>query len=68
MGSVIIQYWPQIIAYTVIVAWLVRLEGRVTSGNLLMDRLENMTSNLSNATNELRETVGELKGMIKGRK
>lgn len=68
MGSVIIQYWPQIIAYTVIVAWLVRLEGRVTSNNLLMDRLENMTSNLSNATNELRETVGELKGMIKGRK
>lgn len=68
METAIIQYWPQLIAYTVIVIWLVRLEGRVTSNNVLMDRLEDMTSNLSNATNELRETVGELKGMIKGRK
>lgn len=68
MELVIIQYWPHIIAYTGVIVWLVRLEGRVTSNNALMERLEKMTCNLSSATGELRETVAELKGMIKGRK
>lgn len=68
MEYIVAQYWPQLLAYTGIVIWLVRLEGRVTSNNVLMDRLEGMTCNLSEAINDLRETVGELKGMIKGRK
>ncbi len=68
MEYVLGQYWPQLIAYTGIVIWLVRLEGRVTSNNVLMDRLEDMTCNLTTAINDLRETVGELRGMVKGSK
>ena len=60
------EFWPHIISYTIFVCWLMRLEAKVNSNNMIMDRLENMTCNLSNATNELRETVAELKGMIKG--
>lgn len=68
MEYVLGQYWPQLIAYTSIVIWLVRLEGRVTSNNVLMDRLEDMTCNLTTAINDLREAVGELRGMVKGNK
>ena len=60
------EFWPHIISYTIFVCWLMRLEGKVTTNNKLMDRLENMTSDLSSATGELRETVAELKGVIKG--
>lgn len=67
MDLMIIQYWPQLLVYTGFIIWLIRLEGRVSSNQALTDRFDKTTCNLTDAIGELRETVAELKGIIKTR-